>query len=661
MIKTLSTRRGWLLILLLWSGACALAIQNILQQGGFRELFTADTRAIPAILLQTLWAPRQCMALVAGATLGVCGWLMQRVLRNPLAEPTTLGMTSGATLAMGLASMWFPASLLTFRTGIVILGEVGALACVLMLAWRQRLSPLVMIQAGMMINLWCGAVTMLIAVVNDRFLLAAMMWTGGSLAQEGWQTFFHLLPWLGGGLLALLLMSRQLELLQLPETMVSSLGASPFRIRAMAMTLALLMSAMVINAVGVISFIGLAAPHLARLCGARTSRETLWQTAFIGAGLLWFTDLCASRIAIFNGQLLPAGMLTALIGGPLLILLARRTRAYVIDTAPLPIEGPAFFTGRRAFGWALVVLIAATVVSLFFGRSLHDWHLATLQELNVLLPLRLPRLLAAICAGALLAGAGVLMQRVSGNPLASPEVLGIGGGAVLGITVVVALFPTSGNGMLLLSSTLGALISLGITLWNSQQSAFNPQRVLLNGLALNALCQAVVNVVMLHHLESSAKLLPLMSGTTYYVNAPIAGVLLVVTLVLLAIAPLFRRWLVLLPMGGVAASLGLGVPKARVAVLSLAALMTGFATLLVGPVSFVGLLGPHLARRLGVKDPLAQLFTAALLSALVMVAADWLGRNALFPRQLPVGLVASLVGVPLLIWPLLRSRASGPH
>ena len=114
-------------------------------------------------------------------------------------------------------------------------------------------------------------------------------------------------------------------------------------------------------------------------------------------------------------------------------------------------------------------------------------------------------------------------------------------------------------------------------------------------------------------------------------------------------------------MGGVAASLGLGVPKARIAVLSLAALMTGFATLLVGPVSFVGLLGPHLARRLGVKDPLAQLFTAALLSALVMVTADWLGRNALYPRQLPVGLLASLIGVPLLIWPLLRNRDSGSH
>ncbi len=656
-----SARRGWLLIALLWFAAFGLAIQSLQQQGGVSLLFSRQTPTIAGIMLQTMWAPRQCMALVAGAVLGVCGWLMQRVLRNPLAEPTTLGLTSGATLALGLASLWFPASLITLRTGVVILGELAALACVLLLTWRQRFSPLVMIQAGMMINLWCGAVTMLIAVINDRFLLTAMMWSGGSLAQEDWHTFSHILPWLAGGLVALLLLFRPLELLQLPETMVSSLGASPLRIRTAAMALTLLLSAVIINAVGVISFIGLAAPHLARLCGARTSRETVLQSALLGAGLLWFTDLCASRVVIFNGQLLPAGMLTALVGGPLLILLARRARAHQIASAPEPLALSPFHAGRHTSAWTFGALLVAAILSLFLGHGLHGWQLANLHEFSVLLPLRLPRLLAAVCAGALLAGAGVLMQRVSGNPLASPEVLGIGGGAVLGITVFIILFPAGSNGMLLLSSTLGALLSLGITLWNSQHSAFNPQRVLLNGLALNALCQSVVNIVMLNNLESSAKLLPLMSGSTWYVNASIAGLLLAATLVLLAITPFFHRWLLLLPMTGVAASLGVAVPKARIAVLSLAALMTGFATLLVGPVSFIGLLGPHLARKLGVKSPLAQLFTAALLSAFIMVIADWLGRNALYPRQLPVGLMASLIGVPLLVWPLLRQRSGQSH
>ena len=193
-------------------------------------------------------------------------------------------------------------------------------------------------------------------------------------------------------------------------------------------------------------------------------------------------------------------------------------------------------------------------------------------------------------------------------------------------------------------------------MWNSRRSAFNPQRVLLNGLALNALCQAAVSIAMLNNLSASAVLLPLMTGSTYYISASLAQVLFIATLVLLAITPLFRRWLVLLPMGSVAGSLGVSLPRARFGVLALAALMTGLATLLVGPVSFIGLLGPHLARRVGVKGVLAQLYTAVLLSACIMTIADWLGRNALYPRQLPVGLVASLIGVPLLVWPLIRGR-----
>ena len=161
---------------------------------------------------------------------------------------------------------------------------------------------------------------------------------------------------------------------------------------------------------------------------------------------------------------------------------------------------------------------------------------------------------------------------------------------------------------------------------------------------------------MLNNLSASAVLLPLMTGSTYYISASLAQVLFIATLVLLVITPLFRRWLVLLPMGSVAGSLGVSLPRARFSVLALAALMTGLATLLVGPVSFIGLLGPHLARRVGVKGVLAQLYTAVLLSACIMTVADWLGRNALYPRQLPVGLVASLIGVPLLVWPLIRGR-----
>ena len=656
MPESFSRRLSWGVIGILWLISLLLAVSDVLHQGGFHALFSAQNARPQAIILHGMWLPRQGMAIVSGATLGLCGWLMQRALRNPLAEPMTLGLTSGATLAMGLASLWLPTLTGGPRMAVIIGGELAALLLVLLLSWRQRLSPLVMIQAGMMINLWCGALTMLIAIVNDRFLLTVLMWGGGSLAQEDGHLLLTLLPWLALCALLLALLLRPLELLQLPETMVSGLGASPLRIRGAAVALALAMSALIINAVGVIGFLGLAAPHLARFGGARTSRQLMLHSALTGAGLLWFTDLCVSKVSLFNGQLLPVGMLTALTGGPLLILLARHARQHGIDTSPPPLVS-ARSAGRWVPWAAALTLAAAIVISLFLGHGLSHWHWATRGELAQLLPLRIPRLLAAISAGALLAAAGVLMQRVSGNPLASPEVLGIGGGAAMGVTVYILLFPAQGSGFLLLSSLAGALISLLLTMWNSRRSAFNPQRVLLNGLALNALCQAAVSIVMLNNLAASSILLPLMTGSTYYISAPLAQVLFIATLILLALMPLFRRWLVLLPLGGVAGSLGVSLPRARLGVLALAAVMTGLATLLVGPVSFIGLLGPHLARRLGVKGPLAQLYAAALLSAGIMTVADWLGRNALYPRQLPVGLVASLIGVPLLVWPLIRSRA----
>lgn len=656
MPESFSRRLSWGVIAALWLISLLLAASDVQHQGGFHALFSAQNAQPTAIILHGMWLPRQGMAIVSGATLGLCGWLMQRALRNPLAEPMTLGLTSGATLAMGLASLWLPALTGGPRMAVIIGGELAALLLVLLLSWRQRLSPLVMIQAGMMINLWCGALTMLIAIVNDRFLLTVLMWGGGSLAQEDGHLLLALLPWLALCALLLALLLRPLELLQLPETMVSGLGASPLRIRGAAVALALVMSALIINAVGVIGFLGLAAPHLARFGGARTSRQLMLHSALTGAGLLWFTDLCVSKVSLFNGQLLPVGMLTALTGGPLLILLARHARQHGIDTSPPPLV-PAQPAGRWIPWAAALALAAAVVISLFLGHGISHWHWATRGELAQLLPLRIPRLLAAISAGALLAAAGVLMQRVSGNPLASPEVLGIGGGAAMGVTAYILLFPTQGSAFLLLSSLAGALISLLLTMWNSRRSAFNPQRVLLNGLALNALCQAAVSIVMLNNLAASAVLLPLMTGSTYYISAPLAQVLFIATLLLLALAPLFRRWLVLLPLGGVAGSLGVSLPRARLGVLALAAVMTGLATLLVGPVSFIGLLGPHLARRLGVRGPLAQLYAAALLSAVIMTVADWLGRNALYPRQLPVGLVASLIGVPLLVWPLIRPGA----
>jgi len=590
MTESRAPLNSWWVITGLWLASFTLALHHIAQYGGLLPglhlLLSRQISEVNGVILHTMWFPQQVMAWLSGAVLALCGWLMQRALRNPLAEPMTLGMTSGAMLALSIAAMGFPALLLSGRTAVIIAGELTALLVVLLLAWRQRLSPLVMIQGGMLVNLWCGSLTMVMAVINDRFLLSVLMWGGGSLVQENWQGVLTILPWLVLCLVGLLLLLKPLSLLRLPENMVSSLGASPLLIRSAAIALALLMSAFIINSVGVIGFLGLAAPHLARLGGARTTRQMLCQSALIGAGLLWFTDLCVSHITLLDGQLLPVGMLTALTGGPLLIMLASKARHQMLDTTPSADEGETH-SGRLPLGLVVAALAVAILVSILIGQGLSGWHWASWSEISALLPLRLSRLLAALSAGALLAAAGVLMQRVSGNPLASPEVLGIGGGAAMGVTAFLLIFPQGGSGQLIFSSAAGALICLMFTLWSSRRGAFNPQRVLLNGLALNALFQAIASIVMLNNRAASSMLLQLMTGSTYYVSPGVAIGVFLAMLLLLGVSPLCQRWLVLLPLGSVSGSLGLNVSRARLGVLTLAALMTGLATLVVGPVSLL--------------------------------------------------------------------------
>ncbi|VDY65769.1 Iron(III)-hydroxamate import system permease protein fhuB [Shimwellia blattae] len=124
---------------------------------------------------------------------------------------------------------------------------------------------------------------------------------------------------------------------------------------------------------------------------------------------------------------------------------------------------------------------------------------------------------------------------------------------------------------------------------------------------------------------------------------------------LLSVTPLFRRWLTLLPLGGATArSVGLALTPSRMLLLCLAAVLTALATLTVGPLSFVGLMAPHITRMLGFRRALPQLVMAALIGGALMVVADWCGRMVLFPAQIPAGLLASFLGAPYFIVLLRR-------
>lgn len=149
-----------------------------------------------------------------------------------------------------------------------------------------------------------------------------------------------------------------------------------------------------------------------------------------------------------------------------------------------------------------------------------------------------------------------------------------------------------------------------------------------------------------------------LSGSTYSVEPAQALRTALIAAGLMILAPLCRRWLTILPLGGATArSVGIALTPARLTILLLAATLTAMATLTVGPLSFVGLMAPHMARMLGFRRALPQMVIAALLGGLLMVFADWCGRMLLFPYQIPAGLLATFIGAPYFVY-LLRKQTS---
>lgn len=231
--------------------------------------------------------------------------------------------------------------------------------------------------------------------------------------------------------------------------------------------------------------------------------------------------------------------------------------------------------------------------------------------------------------------------------MASPEVLGISSGASLGVITLVLLLPLYQPASVIAAAAIGALGTTGFVLLLNNRFGYSPQRTILFGVALGTLLGAISEFLIAGGGSARTLLLTWMSGSTYRADWGTATSVLVVAAVALLILPLFGRWLTLLPLGeSTARSMGLDVKGARGLIILAASLMTAAATIVVGPLSFIGLMAPHIARAAGFRKTMSQLYAAALLGAIILVAADLLGRIIIFPWQVPAGLLSALIGGP---------------
>lgn len=605
--------------------------------------------SIDQIILAFSLFPRAAVAILAGAALGLSGAMLQQLLRNPIAEPSTLGISAGAQLAVVVCTLFFPAMLDGHRSLVAFAGAGAAAILAFLLGWRRGFEPITMVVSGLLIGVTAGALSAALTLAQGEYLMSLVIWTGGSLSQQDWSAARVL----GGevliGLMLAALLMRPLVVLGLGDTGARSLGASLTLVRFCAAAVAVGLAASVTAAVGLVSFIGLAAPALVRAAGVRRPAAVLFASPLAGGLLLWICDGFVQLVATTTQETFPTGAVTALIGGPLLLWLLPKVRTGEVarDDA---IQDIARRSSRH-----LLLLVAGLVLAGFLAFSLGNtadgWQFLSATEISDLFALRWPRLMAAGAAGALLAVTGTVLQRMTGNPMASPEVIGVSGGAGLGFAAAVSLLPAAGTVELLTASGLGALAVMVVVLVFASRRHLPPDRLLLAGIAMGSLSSAVLTALMAVGDQRSWLILAWLGGSASTATPQTAALLAVLAAVILAAGLTFGRWLTILPLGqAVPQALGLPLRRVRITMILVCGIATGAASLLVGPLSFVGLVAPHIALRAGFTRIADQILASFILGALLMTLADFGARTATFPYELPLGLFAALAGAPYLIW-----------
>ncbi|EEU8708112.1 iron chelate uptake ABC transporter family permease subunit, partial [Salmonella enterica] len=193
-------------------------------------------------------------------------------------------------------------------------------------AWGKRLSPVTLILAGLVVSLYCGAINQLLVIFHHDQLQSMFLWSTGTLTQTDWSGVQRLWPQLLGGVMLTLLLLRPMTLMGLDDGVARNLGLALSLARLAALSLAIVLSALLVNAVGIIGFIGLFAPLLAKMLGARRLLARLMLAPLIGALILWLSDqiiLWLTRVWME----VSTGSVTALIGAPLLLWLLPRLKS----------------------------------------------------------------------------------------------------------------------------------------------------------------------------------------------------------------------------------------------------------------------------------------------------------------------------------------------
>lgn len=285
---------------------------------------TAPDGSQDALIISGLRLPRTIVAIVIGAALGTSGLLMQAVFRNPLAEPGLLGVNAGASFAVVVAFALFGVSSLLALSLIALVGSSLAMTAIFALVWAARgaLTPISLVLAGVTLSAFLGALTQVLIVTDEGTMEALLFWLAGGFADRDGPLLWVLSPILIFGVMTAALSANALDAVATGETTAQAVGVDTARLRLIVLGLASALAALAVVIAGPVGFVGLVAPHIARLMVGSSHARLFSRVALIGA-ILGITADITARLVVAP-QEVPITAMLALIGAPVLISLVRR-------------------------------------------------------------------------------------------------------------------------------------------------------------------------------------------------------------------------------------------------------------------------------------------------------------------------------------------------
>ena len=286
----------------------------------FSALINNDNNMVTTIVYK-MRLPRNILAALIGANLAVSGILLQSVMKNPLADPGITGVSSGASVAAIIILLLMPhlSSLLPL---FAFIGGAIACALVYIMAWKNGLRSERIVLAGVAINTILGGFISLLSTLFSDRIQSAILWLNGSLATKTWGHVNMLIFYSLIGLILSLFLVRSANVLQLGDESAKNLGFNVNGTRLLISAVAVFLAAISTAVVGIISFVGLIVPHIARMLMGSDHKYTIPFSIVLGAIVLLIADTLARTV---GGSIeIPVGVITSIVGGPFFLYLLRK-------------------------------------------------------------------------------------------------------------------------------------------------------------------------------------------------------------------------------------------------------------------------------------------------------------------------------------------------